>query len=145
MRTITKIACRVVGAVGMGMSLYDATRVGGLFSKNESQVQQQKHLEKTYFNSRTLDSTSYTKNAIRKKVYDLETRNPLPTLWGKIKGGLKGFAYGLGENLPLILFSSLALIGKNTMAKIGAIGAVVDFCYTTLREGFGFGKRHPMN
>ena len=51
MRTITKIACRVVGAVGMGMSLYDATRVGGLFSKNESQVQQQKYLEKTYFNS----------------------------------------------------------------------------------------------
>ncbi len=145
MRTITKVACRVVGALGVGMAMYDASKLCGLYAKNESQVQQQNYLEKAYFNSRTLDSASYTKNAIRKKVFNLETRNPLPSFWGSLKGGVKGFVFGLGENLPMILFGGLALACKNTFAKIGAIGVGLDLCYTVLREGLGLGKKHPMN
>jgi hypothetical protein len=145
MKTVTKIACRLIGAVSIGSALYDATRVSKQYGKNYSQIQQQNYLERTYFNSRTLDSTSYTGNAIRKKVSDIEMNNPIPSTWGKIKGKTKGFFYGLSNNLPIIACGSLALLGKNFWAKFGAIGSALCFLYTVLRQGFGLGKNHPMD
>ena len=145
MNLITKIACRTVGTAGMGFALYNATKLCSQFSRNTGQYQQQKHLEKAYFDSRTIDSISYTKNAIREKTFDLRSRNPLPSLWGKTKGGFNGFMYGLGDNLAIITCSALALTCKNTLAKLGAIGAAACLCYDIAREGFGLGKHHPMN
>ena len=145
MKTITKVACRIIGAASIGSALYDSARVSKLYGKHQSKISQANFLERTYFNSRTLDSTSYTGNAIRKKTYDLESNNPIPSVWGKIKGKTKGFFYGLANNLPLIICGSMALLGKNIVAKLGAIGTGLCFAYTVLRQGFGLGKNHPMD
>ena len=145
MRMITKIACRTMGAVGMGVSIYNASRVGCQFSKNEAQKTQGKYLEKIYFNSRTLDNVSYTANSMRKKTFNVRTKNPLPALWGSIKGWTTGALYSLGNSLPLVACSALAILSKGLLAKLGAIGIGVGFCYNIARNGFGLGKKHPMN
>lgn len=145
MRTITKIACRTVGIAGMGLALYDATRVASQFSKNGAQNQEAKYLEKAYFNSRNTDNVSFVSNNIRQKTYDLRSRNPLPSIWGRIKGGTEGAIYSLGTNLFTIACSSFALLSKGTMAKIGAIGVALGLCYDIARNGFGLGKHNPMN
>ena len=145
MKTITKIACRIIGAASIGSALYDSTRVSKLYGAHQSEISQENYLEKVYFNSRTLDSTSYTGNAIRKKTYDIQTNNPIPSVWGKIKGITNGFFYGLSNNLPLIISGSMALLGKNIVAKLGALGTALCFAYTVLRQGFGLGKNHPMD
>lgn len=145
MNTLTKIACRTTGTVGIGVALYEAVKVGKQFSRNESQVTQGKYLENAYYNSRTLDKVSYTSNDIRSKTFDLRTRNPLPAIWGSIKGGTKGALYGLGENLFTVACSALAILSKGTLAKVGAAGVALKFCYDIARNGFGLGKKHPMN
>ena len=145
MRTITKIACRTIGAAGLGTALYNASRVSSLFAKNEGLYENQKHLEKAFFDSRTIDSVNYTRNSIREKTFDLRSKNPLPTIMGNIKGGIKGFLYGLGDTLPVVICSSLALVCKNIFAKLGAIGVGLALCYSIARDGFGLGKHHPMN
>lgn len=145
MRTLSKIACRTTGTIGMGVALYEAYRVGKQFAKNGAQNSQAKYLEKAYYNSRTIDKVSYTSNSIRQKTFDLRTKNPLPAIWGKIKGGFEGATYGLGENLFTVACSSCAILSKGFLAKIGAIGLGLKLCYEIARSGFGLGKEHPMN
>ena len=142
---ITKIACRTVGTIGMGVALYEATQVSKLLSRNYSVKEQSKYLEKAYFDSRTIDSVSYTANDIRSKAFDLRTKNPLPSLWGKIKGVISGALYGLGDQLPTVACSTLAILGKGLGAKIGAVGVVAVQGYNVIRNAFGLGKHHPMD
>ena len=144
MRTITKIACRTIGTIGMGMALYDASRVASQFSRNRAQYQQGKYLENTYFNSRTIDNVSFVSNDLRKKTFDLRTKNPLPSLWGRIKGATEGALHSLGTNLFTVACSALAILSKGMLAKVGAIGVGLGVCYNIARNGFGLGKQHPM-
>ena len=145
MRTITKIACRTMGTVGMGVALYNASRVAAQFAKNGAQVEQSKYLERAYFNSRNIDKVDYTSNSIRKNAFDLRTKNPLPALWGKIKGGLEGATYSLGNYLFTIACSALAILSKGFLAKAGAIGIGIGLGCNIARNAFGLGKHHPMN
>lgn len=145
MKTLTKIACRTVGTIGIGASLYNAMRVGNQFSRNESQRIQAKYLENVYFDSRTTDSVDYIDNQLRQKTFDLRSRNPIPSVWGKVKGWTQGSLYGLGNNLFTVACASLALISKGFWAKAGAIGVALSACYSIARNGFGLGKHHPMN
>lgn len=145
MKMITKIACRTLGTAGLGIALYNATQVASQFSRNGAQYQQAKYLEDAFYNSRTIDSVSYTDNAIRQRTFDLRTKNPLPALWGRIKGGTQGFMYSLGESLPLVGVSALAIATKGALAKLGAAGVVLGVCYNVLRSGYGLGKQHPMD
>ena len=144
MNTITKIACRTVGTLGIGVALYDATRVANHFSKAESQKQQAKYLENAYFNSHTSDNISYTSSAIGKKTFEMRTNNPLPSIWGRIKGGCEGALYSLGNHLFTIACASLALLSKGALAKVGAVGVGLKVCYDIARNGFGLGKQNPM-
>ena len=59
MRTITKIACRTVGALGIGIALYDASRVASYQSKTVSENVKAAQIERAYFNSRTIDNNRY--------------------------------------------------------------------------------------
>lgn len=133
-----------MGTVGMGIALYDASRVAKQFSRNGAQNEQAKYLEKVYFNSRNIDTVSYNSNNIRKKTFELRTNNPLPSLWGKFKGGIEGATYSLGNNLFTVACSALALLSKGALAKIGAVGVGLGICYNIARNGFGLGKQHPM-
>ena len=144
MRTITKIACRTIGAAGMGLAVYDAAKVAKQFARNEAQVQEGQHLERAYFNSRNTDSVSFTDNYLREKSFDLRTKNPLYSIWGNIKGGIKGTLTGLGNHLFIVACSMFALLSKGTLAKIGTAGVGLGILYDIARNGFGFAKHHPM-
>lgn len=145
MKAITRIACRTLGTAGMGVALYDAAQLCSLYSKNGSKNAQEKYLEGAYFNSRTTDSVSHSSNALREKTFELRTQNPLPALWGKIKGGFNGIIYALGNNLPIIASSSAALLGKGKLAKFGAIGTALCVGYNIARNGFGLGRQNPID
>ena len=145
MVSLGQIVCKTIGTAGMGIALYDAVQVANQFSRNEAHHTQAKYLDKIYFNSRGIDNVSIAQNTTREKTFDLMSRNPIPTLWGKIKGGFNGFFYGLGNMLPVVAFSALALVAKNTVAKIGATGVALCACYNILRNGFGLGKQNPMD
>lgn len=145
MKMLTKIACRTVGTIGVGKALYEAVNLSCLYGRNGAQNEQAKYLEKAYFDSRTIDSVSYTSNAVRQKAFDLRSRNPIPSFWGRVKGGFQGATYALSDNLGIIACSAAALLSKGLLAKIGAVGVGISAAYTVIRDGFGFGKQHPMN
>lgn len=144
MNTIGKIACRTVGTLGMGIALSDAFKLSKHFSKTIEEDVQAKHLQKVYYSSRTIDNVSYNANGIRKKSFDLRTKNPIYAIYGKVKGAVGGFLYGLGNFLPAVALSSLALLCKNWVAAAGAIGVGLGICMKFAREGFGLGKQNPM-
>ena len=141
---LTKIACRTVGAIGMGLAIYDATKVAKQYSRNYGPYEEGKFLEKAYFNSRTTSSTSFVSNDLRKKTFELRTKNPIPALWGRIKGTFKGIFETLGNNLFTVACSAFALLSKGLLAKVGAIGALLGVGYDIANNGFGLGKQNPM-
>ena len=145
MRTITKIACRTVGALGIGIALYDASRVASYQSKTVSENVKAAQMERAYFNSRTIDNNSYYSNGIRKRVQNFLINSPIPTIWGKIKGGVEGFIKGLGNHILTVGCATMALLCKGFGAKLGAIGIGLGFLYEIIRNGFGVGKHNPMN
>lgn len=145
MNTLTKIACRTIGTAGMGLALFDASKVSNHYAHVGKEHAQEKYLEKAYYSGRTIDKVSYSSNMIREKTFDLRTKNPLPAFFGSIGGRVEGFLYGIGNTLPLVACSSLALLGKNVAAKAGAIGIAACLCLKVLRDGFGLGKQNPMS
>ena len=145
MHPVARVACRTVGAAGIGVALYDSAKIAKYFSETGSEHAQEHYLEKAYFNSRTTDKFSYSSNALREKTFELRSKNPIPGIYGKFEGGFKGFMYGLGNYLPVILCSTLALVGKSWGAKLGAIGVGLAALYKVARDGYGVGKNNPMN
>lgn len=144
MNIASKIVCRTLGAAGIGIACWDATKVSRQFSAIGSEHAQEHYLEDVYFNTRTIDKVSYSSNALREKAFELRSKSALPSTFGKIKGGFQGFMYGLANYLPVIACSSLALLGKNFFAKAGAIGLGAIAFFKLLHEGFGVGKNNPM-
>ena len=142
---ITKIACRTIGAAGMGLAVYDAFQVGKQYSRNVAQQEESRFLEKAYFSSRTTNTTSFVSNGMRKKTFELRAKNPLPELWGRVKGATQGALESLGNNIFTVACSALALASKGLLAKIGAIGVLLGLVYDLASNGFGLGKQNPMN
>jgi len=145
MRLAGKIICKTIGTAGIIVACRDASKVSKQFAEIGSDHAQEHYMEKVYYNSRTLDKVSYMDNALREKTFELRSKSPLPGIRGKIEGGFKGFMYGLANSLPLIACSSLAILGKNILAKAGVIGIGAIAVYKVLREGFGLGKNNPMH
>ena len=56
MRTMTKIACRTIGTLGMGIALYDATRVAKHHARATGENCKAAQMERAYFDSRTIDN-----------------------------------------------------------------------------------------
>lgn len=140
-----KIACKTVGALGMSAGLYDAFRI----AKHQAGIRKEKalaeHYQDVYFSSRTTDNMSYVANDIRKKTADIRDKLIFPAITGQIKGGIGGFLYGLGNWLPAIACSALALLSKGKAAIFGAAGVALCAVYSILHNGFGMNKQNPMN
>ena len=145
MKTITKIACRTIGALGMGIALYDASRVASYNSKTTAENVKAAQMETSYFNSRTIDKMSYHSNGIRQKVQNFMLKSPIPTVLGKVKGWVECIVKSLGNHIITIGCATMALLCKGFGAKLGAIGIGLGFLYEILRNGFGAGKHHPMD
>lgn len=140
-----KIACRTIGALGMSAGLYDAFRVAGHHAKIGQEESRAKYYEKVYFSSRTTENTSYIANDLRNKTADLRSKLIFPAIKGTVVGGVKGFFNSLGNWLPAILCSALALTSKGKAAKFGAVGVALCAVYSILHNGFGMNKQNPMN
>lgn len=144
MVSVGQVICKTVGVAGMGLALYDTVQSCKDASRKGGHVATANFLEKAYYNSRTIDNISTNQNNIRKKTFEVKTKLPLPTLMGKIKGGINGIFYSLGNYLPMIVCSSLAILCKGFWSKLGAIGVGCGILYNILRNGLGLGKEHPM-
>lgn len=144
MNIASKIVCRTVGAAGMYIALSDSCKIAKQYSAIGGEHAQEGYLEKAYYKTRTTDKVSYTQKNIGEKAFEMRTKNPLPSIFGGIEGGFKGLMYGLGNYLPAIIFSTIALVSKKWPAKIGALGVAATIIYNIARSGFGVGKRNPM-
>ena len=140
-----KIICRTTGLAALGYTLYDTYECAKAGARKSGIAQQEKYLEDAYFNSRTLNDISVTQNNTREKVFDLRTRNPIPSFWGKIKGGAKSAFNTLVNYFPLLICASLAMAAKGVFAKIGAAGVALLGVLSIAENGFGFGKKHPFD
>ena len=140
-----KILCRSAGVIGMGVALYDACRVANHRRKVCGEIAEQRHIEKVYYNTRTIDRLSYTNSAHKERLFDARTDHGIYGFLGECKGLVEGFIYGLGNHLPTIFLSTLALLCKNTLAKAGAIGLAGYALFKSIKEGFGFSQNHPMS
>ena len=127
------------------MALYDGVNASKAMGRHQAEVVTGNWLQDAYYDSRSLDHISKSSNNLRKKTFELRANNPIPSIVGKTKGGIKGFFYGLGVNLPSILLGSLAILTKGTMSKICAAGTVLTVLYKIARDGLGLGKHHPMD
>lgn len=145
MRIVTKALCKALGGAGLGVAVYDACKISKMYSHIGSEHAEEEYLQDVYYSSRTTDKISYTDNEISKKAFNIRSKLPLHGLIGKIKGFFKGFMYGLGNHLPLVALSALAIVGKNWLSKAGAIGVGLLAVYKILKEGFGLGKNNPMD
>ena len=145
MNTLTKIACRTVGAAGIGIALYDAVKLGGHYSKVRGNIAEANHLTKVHSSGRTTDNISYVDNFIREKTVDMRNKNGIHKILGCIGGGFEGAMYGLANHLPAIVCSAFAILGKGIGAKLGSIGVGLCLLYKIVKEGFGIGKPNPMN
>ncbi len=144
MGTISNIACKTVGAVGMSAILYDAYSVATKNAERVSQMASADHFEKVHLSTRTLSDESSVNGAMQKKIAELRMNNPLFSIIGNVKGFAKGFLNTLGNNLLAVTFSSLALATKGTMSKIGAWGVAGCALFNIAKEGFGIGKNTPI-
>ena len=145
MVSIAPIVCKTAGAAGIGAALYDTYKVSRLFAKAGGEDAAAEHYQNIYANTRTIDNVSYVSNAIQKKTADLREKNPIPEIWGSIKGGAKGALYTLCNWLPTAGCASLALLTKGMLSKIGAAGVVLSLIYEVAHNGFGLGKNTPMD
>lgn len=145
MVSVGQIVSKTVGVAGLGLAMYDAVQCSKMSSRKNAHARQADYLEKSFYNSRTIDNISANSNRLRAKTFDLETWNPLPAFFGKISGGVKGFLYSLSTSLPLVLSSCLAIGCKGFLSKLGAVGVALSLAYNIARNGFGFGKEHPMS
>ena len=95
MVSVGQIVSKTVGVAGLGLAMYDAVQCSKMSSRKNAHARQADYLEKSFYNSRTIDNISANSNRLRAKTFDLETWNPLPAFFGKISGGVKGFLYSL--------------------------------------------------
>lgn len=142
--TVSKIACKTIGVTGLGLGIADTLKGVGRFSTRGAEDAEIEHLYDTFETSRTIENESDLANSLRKKTAEFRDSNPLPQIWGKIKGGAKGMVYMLGVNLPILASSALALVCKGFWSKLGAVGVGASLLWTILKDGFGIGKPKPI-
>lgn len=145
MNVVSKIVCKTAGIAGVSAALYDAYSLGKANSHRVSQQMTADHFERVHAATRTLGTESEVNNFIQGKVRDFRTENPLISVFGNIKGFVGGVLESLGNNIIPVTFASIALAGKGTVSKIGAIGVALCALYSVAREGFGLGKHTPVD
>ena len=142
---MTNLACKAIGIAGISAVAYDAYTVGKSKSKKIALTTQADTFQSIVAAERTTSNVSPLTGAMQRKVADLRMSNPLVPLYGRIKGFFKGFFNSIGDNFVLAGFASMALAGKGFWGKLGALGSAGFVGFKILKEGFGVGKKSPMD
>ena len=145
MGTLAKIVCKTAGIAGLSAVAYDAWSIGKETSLKVSHHVTADHFEKVIDTTRTLDFESPIKNSIQEKVREFRMDSPIFPVWGKVKGFFEGIFESLADNIIPVTLSSIALAGKGFFSKLGAWSLAGYGVYTVMKEGFGFGKRSPID
>jgi hypothetical protein len=128
----------------MYAALSDSLKIAKKYSEIGGEHRQEEYLVNVYSKTRTTDQVSYTQKNIGEKAFELRSKNPFPGIFGSMGGAFKGFTYSMGNYLPAVVFSTIALVSKKWPAKIGAAGVAAGIIYKIVRQGFGVGKQNPM-
>ncbi len=145
MNFIGKVVCRTVGIAAMSAVAYDSYMEGQHHAASGAEEASADTFESIIAAQRTADSQSHITNAMQQKVADLRMSNPIITAFGKTKGFIKGALNSLADNFMPVAFASCALTGKGRWAKFGAWGIVGYSIYKIAKEGFGIGKKSPID
>ena len=140
--SFTNILTKSIGAVGLGLVLYDAHRAG----KHESHVFDKElktdSLTGHYFEDMKLDSNSVVKQEMKKKVFAYHMDENISGVYNNFKGYMEGFSSILVNNaVPFILSLGTVLLPGKASKFFGA-GLLAYGGLYFLREGLGIGKAH---
>lgn len=145
MGMMANIVCKTVGIAGLSAVAYDALKVGQHHSKWGAEQMSADTFEHIYDAQRTTSNESYVTNAMQAKVADLRMNNPIVPIVGKVKGFCSGVLHSLGENIIPVTCASLAIATKGFFAKAGAWGLGIYGAFKVLHDGFGVGKKTPID
>ena len=145
MVNIANIACKTVGLAGMSAVLYDAYGTARHHSAAGAAKASADVYESAVAAERSNAGASYVTGAMQRKVADLRMSNPIIPIYGRIKGFFKAFFNSIGDNIVLAGFASMALAGKGFWGKLGAFGSAGFVGFKILKEGFGVGKKSPVD
>ena len=145
MGMMANIVCKTVGIAGLSSAVYDAYCGARHHAQANEQDVIADSFEKIHDNSRSMSTVSGTTNIMQKKLSNFRMDNPIFPMIGKVTGFIKGAFSSLGSNILLVSSASIALATKGFMSKLGAWGVAAVGAYKVLHEGFGLGKKTPID
>ena len=145
MGIVSNIVCKTVGIAGMGAIVYDAYAHAKHHSAVESEALSADVFEKAVAAELSNTDASHITNEMQKKITHLRANNPLIPIVGKTKGFISGALSSLANNIIPVTFSAIALAAKGKLQKAGAWGLGIFGLYKVAKEGFGLGKKSPID
>lgn len=145
MVNVANIICKTAGIAGMSAVVYDAIANGQHHSAVASEEYTSDVFEKSIAAEHTNSNASHVTSAMQKKITDLRVNNPIVPFAGKVKGYLSGVLSSLADNLIPVTCSAIALAAKGKLQKAGAWGLGLFGLYKIAKEGFGLGKKSPVD
>ncbi len=145
MVSVANIACKTAGIAGMSAIVYDAYAHAKHHSAVDAEELSADVFENAIAATRTNADASHVTGVMQKKLTNLRMHNPIIPVIGKIKGFVSGFFGSLADNIVPTVLSAIALGGRGFMQKAGAIGLVGYTLLKVAKEGFGLGKKSPID
>ncbi len=142
---MANIICKTIGIAGMSAVAYDAYAHAQHHSAVESEAMSSDVFEKAVAAEMSNTDASHVTNELQKKISHLRANNPLIPVVGKTKGFISGALGSLANNIVPVTLSAIALAAKGKLQKAGAWGLGIFGLYKVAKEGFGLGKKSPID
>ena len=133
------------GAAALGISAYDAHVLAKINADSYSATKDADALSNAYNNTLYSTNGSVTTDAVKKKLFNLETGMNMRNFINSIVGYFGGLANSLvGDAVPVTM-GLLAVLSKGFVSKASAVGLAAWAGVSVLKDGFGFGHHNPLN
>ena len=139
-RSVATLAINAAGLAGIGAVLWDAhshAKVKGAMTERNEKTDS---LTKSYMNQFKSDSSSFVKDAAKKRLFALEADENVSGFFTNLKGYVGGFTSMLIDDVVPLGLSLGALISKGTVSKGFGIGLLAYGGVFIAQEFFGIGK-----
>lgn len=141
--SLSTLAIKAAGLTGLGAVMYDAHKTAqhhGTMLEREHKTESLKH---SYMNQFKADSSSYVKDAAKKKMFQFEADENITGAFTTTKGYAHGFATMLLDDaIPLGLSLGALISPKGILSKGFGLGLIGYAGLFVAQEFFGFGKSH---
>lgn len=137
---ISGMLSKTIGAVGLGLVLYDAHHAGKHHSSVNAKEKKSDSLAKNYLEDLSADSPSMTKVKIKEELLHYNMDENISGVYHGIRGYMKGFDEMLMHHaIPLVL-SVGALVTKGGASKLFGAGLLAYGGLFLAQEILGIGK-----